>query len=504
MFFSYISRLTLLNTNSLTSRAASIKDESTLIDDRNTIFGDYLTAKGYKIIYENVLFIAFEVWRLWTLTDGIVHLNVLTILASAWFSFFSGIFNLLLIIESNKWIISKFDELKEENKNLQIALTSILFFLSVPVIISAYKTAKIIGWQVYKKIGSSIQLQNMYHAVQCFALWLKIDIYFEIVLLICTAIVTKRLAFQIICIVMVLLVSASLVFSRIAITKESNWMMFVFLFLQMVLLACNVYSLIGLFEYSVADLWFTGIIYEFSSIICIIVSIIITVYLAIRCQINFGKGLKPYAYLVSVFWVPFQGTKRFIEEPPHHAIEAGLLGIKRNEDRMPIDDDEDDYYYHDASLAETKGMYMMNNDDVPRRSLERVDHVPFNVKMERYAGNTKLNSIKLPASSAIQPVRVAMKPIPKHIDTNTTTAIITTTVNSNRSWQNDLVSSKSDTASVSSSTVIDSGTATTTNSRNNSIIEPTIMGRVMQPAAPNHLALATTITTTTVITTVRP
>lgn len=101
----------------------------------------------------------------------------------------------------------------------------------------------------------------MYHAVQCFALWLKIDIYFQIVLLICTAIVTKRLAFQIICIVMVLLVSASLVFSRISITKESNWMMFVFLFLQMVLLACNVYSLIGLFEYSVADLWFTGIIY---------------------------------------------------------------------------------------------------------------------------------------------------------------------------------------------------------------------------------------------------
>jgi len=107
-----------------------------------------------------------------------VHLNVLTILASAWFSFFSGIFNLLvmytcsmkacpitysliqLIIESNKWITSNFDELKEENKNLQIALTSTLFFLSVPVIISAYKTAKIIGWQVYKKIGSSIQLQS--------------------------------------------------------------------------------------------------------------------------------------------------------------------------------------------------------------------------------------------------------------------------------------------------------------------------------------------------------
>lgn len=210
------------------------------------------------------------------------------------------------------------------------------------------------------------------------------------------------------------------------------------------------------------------------------------------------------AYLVLVFWVPFQGTKKFIEEPPHHAIEAGLLGIKRNEDRMPIDDEDDDYYYHDASLTETKRMYMMNNDDMPRRPLERVDHVPFNVKMERYTGNTKLDSIKLPASSAIQPVRVAMKPMPKHIDKNITTAIITTTVNSSSLWRNDLVSSKPDTASISSSTVIDSGTATTTNSSDNSIIEPTMMGRVMQPAAPNHLALATTTTTTTVITTVRP
>lgn len=62
---------TLLNTNYLTSTTSAIEDESSLVDDRNTIFGNYLTAKGYKIIYENVLFIAFELWRLWTLTDGV-------------------------------------------------------------------------------------------------------------------------------------------------------------------------------------------------------------------------------------------------------------------------------------------------------------------------------------------------------------------------------------------------------------------------------------------------
>lgn len=216
-------------------------------------------------------------------------------------------------------------------------------------------------------------------------------------------------------------------------------------------------------------------------------------------------------HFVAVFWVPFQGTKRFIEEPPHHAIEAGLLGMKRNEDRMPIDDEDDDYYFNDLSITETKKVYMMNHDDIPRRSLERVEPVPFNVRMERYAGNTKLDSIKLPASSTAQPVRVAMKPILKDANTNTTTAVITTTTinnSSNKPWRSEFVSPTPDTGSVSSSTIIESGTATAANSSNNSTIEPTMMGRVMQPVAnsivPDGFPVTTTITTTTVISTMRP
>jgi hypothetical protein len=46
--------------------------------------------------------------------------------------------------------------------HLQIALTVISFVLSVPVILTAYKSAKIIGWQIYKKIGSSISLQSKF------------------------------------------------------------------------------------------------------------------------------------------------------------------------------------------------------------------------------------------------------------------------------------------------------------------------------------------------------
>ncbi|KAI8076679.1 uncharacterized protein B0P05DRAFT_135366 [Gilbertella persicaria] len=81
---------TLANTNRINQN-----QEAEAIDD-NYEFSVYLTAKGYKIVYENILFIVFEVWRIWCLTDGIVHLNSLTILASAWLSIFSVLFNLLV------------------------------------------------------------------------------------------------------------------------------------------------------------------------------------------------------------------------------------------------------------------------------------------------------------------------------------------------------------------------------------------------------------------------
>jgi hypothetical protein len=49
-----------------------------------------------------------------------------------------------------------------ENLKLQIALAVTFFLLSIPVIISAYKSSKVIGWQVYKKIGGSIELQSKF------------------------------------------------------------------------------------------------------------------------------------------------------------------------------------------------------------------------------------------------------------------------------------------------------------------------------------------------------
>lgn len=51
-------------------------------DDAQRMLGINLTAKGYKIVYENILFIIFEAWRLWTLTDGVTIHNFMKRISS--------------------------------------------------------------------------------------------------------------------------------------------------------------------------------------------------------------------------------------------------------------------------------------------------------------------------------------------------------------------------------------------------------------------------------------
>lgn len=101
----------------------------------------------------------------------------------------------------------------------------------------------------------------MYRTVQKFELMLKIDIFFQVFLLIGVAIITNKTSFRVICSIMAFLMAGSLVLSRIAITRESHWMMSVFLTLQLILFACDAYSLVGLCQYSGPDLWYIGVVY---------------------------------------------------------------------------------------------------------------------------------------------------------------------------------------------------------------------------------------------------
>ncbi|CAO3642408.1 unnamed protein product [Mucor hiemalis] len=291
----------------------------------------------------------------------------------------------MLVVESRKWLMAKYNPLKVENMYLHIALTVVFFVLSVPVIISAYKSSKVIGWQVYKRIGSSIELQNMYHNVQWFALLLKIDIFFQVFLLVGVAIISvARLPVFTFSIIMCTIMPCSMILSRFAITKESHWMMLIFILFQLILFGSVAYFLVGLFQFPADDLWFAGIVYGLASVACVVA----TVFLAVRCQINFGKGLKPY-----VEWIPFKGKKDNEADGMNQTTKAGLLGEKSGE-AQPIDDDDDEYLTaQDSRLEMSKFIYnntkikdIEDNIMVPRTSLELVNST---------SGQFKLNSIDL-------------------------------------------------------------------------------------------------------------
>jgi hypothetical protein len=159
--------------------------------------------------------------------------------------------------------------------------------------------------------------------------------------------------------------------------------------------------------------------------------------LGIRCQINFGKGLITFGkknsrilhyiiyfaniYIYTVQWYPFQSRKRNDDEPLH-TTEIGLLN-KRLDERLPIDDEEDDFPYEQHHpqqfIGDKIGEYSYNESIILRASMERVDYIPHQVKVDRYLGNNKLNSIEITSSTGVQ--RVAMQPILSTtvVDTNT-------------------------------------------------------------------------------------
>lgn len=73
-----------------------------------------------------------------------------------------------MIIESHNWLISTNESsmpiLPEQLINLyiQIALSCVEFVLLIPTLYAAYKVVADFGWLVYKKLGSSIELQRRY------------------------------------------------------------------------------------------------------------------------------------------------------------------------------------------------------------------------------------------------------------------------------------------------------------------------------------------------------
>lgn len=124
-----------------------------------------------------------------------------------------------------------------------------------------------------------------------------------------------------------------------------------------------------------------------------------------------------------VKWYPLQ-NKNKLEEEPLNTTEVGLIN-KAIEERSPIDDDEDDKYNAEGGSKQGKFSY---NNNIPRTSLERVNILPYQVKVDRYLGNNKINTIEI-LENKPKPIvpRLAMQAIPRTSSTSSR-AIISPTV----------------------------------------------------------------------------
>ncbi|KAI9273436.1 hypothetical protein EDC94DRAFT_580398 [Helicostylum pulchrum] len=264
--------------------------------------------KSFKISGECIMFIVFEVWKLWLAFDGVLYTNSRTIWASASFSVFSFGFSILMIIESTKWIKSDeqvtkmealpdgLEPLKYTNLYLLIVLSCIAFLIIPVTFYSAIKVAKDYGWDVYKKIGSSIKIQEMYITVQWFSLVLKIDMYFEFcayalfLIYLATDFDYESDFYTVFSIVLVMLIFTipSLVFSRYAISRESKTMMVSFIVFQVISIACMGFIMAMTTEMLVDWYAFTGFCLAF------LLAAVGTIVLAVMCLLNFNKGLKEF------------------------------------------------------------------------------------------------------------------------------------------------------------------------------------------------------------------
>ncbi|KAF1798728.1 hypothetical protein FB192DRAFT_1392983 [Mucor lusitanicus] len=317
-------------------------------------FQEYI-GKAFKVSGECFMFIVFEIWRLWLAIDGVIRMNSRTIYASASFTILSFLFSIMLVAESVNWIkmmnsmediypvSPRDDNLRLINQYLQIALSVIIFLFIFPTFWVANRVTKDFGWDVYKKIGSSIKIQEMYIHLQWLSLMLKIDIFFEftsyvLLLLYQTFNSTAETHINLDMtpdsglIIFILVLLPSFLLCRFSISKESHVLMTLFIAIQIGFIANTVYIIVTTF--SVATSWYAYMMYS----VGVLIAAVATVSLAVKCQLNFGKGLKDF-----VQWHPWKKDKSKRRSAKYNSVHEaddcyGVYDRRRNS--TPIDDDE--------------------------------------------------------------------------------------------------------------------------------------------------------------------
>ncbi|ORX46108.1 hypothetical protein DM01DRAFT_1377835 [Hesseltinella vesiculosa] len=264
--------------------------------------------KLFRMMYEGTWFIVLEIWRLWLVMDALSHFNTLTVITTAILTFMSVIFGLLAVVETTKFINEQmhfvvasqipaaFLSISQMSRGFQIALTVILAVLVIPTVYLVYRLYHEYGWRTYKKVGASLALQQMYAQVNAFVLVLKLDSLFQglntvfFIAQAATAYHQFRYPPSLAVLVM------SVIGFVLIIANESKTQIVSFITIQTVFLGFNLASTVLM---SSDDPWYFFILYETGSVLLTVVSIA----LAIKCLLNFSKGLKSH-----VQWSLVTGT----------------------------------------------------------------------------------------------------------------------------------------------------------------------------------------------------
>ncbi|OAD66280.1 hypothetical protein PHYBLDRAFT_71135 [Phycomyces blakesleeanus NRRL 1555(-)] len=198
-------------------------------------------AKRARIQYESIWFIIFEIWRFWLAVDGVLHGNSMTISVTFFSTAFAIVLGAMQIVECTKVI-----EYTRLSVVPQIIMTSLLCAVAVPTLYATYKMYRHSDWIKFHKLGPDVSLHVMYHWVQCFVLVIKGDMFFQAMAL-------------------------CLYFAVLAFSYE-RWYPFIIVLAPIVTIAFLYLGRRGT-----------------------------TIFLTIKCQTQFGKGLRDY--------VQMRGTK---------------------------------------------------------------------------------------------------------------------------------------------------------------------------------------------------
>ncbi|RUS32281.1 hypothetical protein BC938DRAFT_475861 [Jimgerdemannia flammicorona] len=250
-----------------------------------------------RIKWENVAFIAFQLWALWLSFDGIINQNTVEIIAIAVINGLCAVVGVVQAADSAKWI-NYITALKLDisdlttGEKIEIAQTTFVFLFAGFSAFVSWKLYQSFGWNIYKKIGADLDVQVMYKTFQYFVLILKINIFFQFLssgfYLIQWALKEGFRWETVYLSVVTALVLPALILGRASVSTESRMTMIIFISFQGLILTH--FGLILSQTLLPRNNWYFWIFVVW----CGIILTVATAVIAYLCMRKFGTGLKPY------------------------------------------------------------------------------------------------------------------------------------------------------------------------------------------------------------------